>query len=62
VVHIAYAIPPQINIMNMFENWLYRIYKKTKAIIQMVVLDSCLSIFSCSNNIAFNNIGIVHVL
>jgi hypothetical protein len=55
MLFFTYNIPPPTNITNMFGNWLNGVDKHDKARIRIGVSALCWSIWTCRNNIIFNN-------
>jgi hypothetical protein len=55
MIYFTYNISPLSNITNIFGNWLNGVPKDVKARICIRVLSLCWSIWTCRNNIIFNN-------
>jgi hypothetical protein len=55
MIYFTYNIPPPTNIINMFGNWLNGVPKEIKDRICIGVSALCWSIWTCRNNIIFNN-------
>jgi hypothetical protein len=55
MIYFIYNISPPSNITNMFGNWLNGVPKDVKARICIGVSSLCWSIWTCRNNIIFNN-------